>query len=96
MYRHGDLLIRKITRIPTTATRLKHRVLAEGESTGHAHRLSAGVVLEAPDKSARYLKLAAPAVVTHEEHGPITLPAGEFEVVYQREYTPAEIVRVQD
>ena len=95
LVRHGDLVIRSAP-IPLDATRLKHRVLAEGETTGHAHRMSAGLVLEAKDKSARYIQLKAPAVLTHEEHGPIEVPAGTFEVVYQREYTPAAIIRVMD
>jgi hypothetical protein len=96
MVRHGDLLIRSIDSVPKDAKRLTHRVLAEGEVTGHSHRLTSGVVLEAPDKSRRYARLAQPALVTHEEHAHIELPAGNYEVVYQREYTPAEIVRVQD
>lgn len=96
MWRHGDLLIRKVDNIPPTAQKLAHRVLAEGEATGHSHRLSAGVVLETTDKKSRYVRLARPAVVTHEEHAKIDLPAGNYEVVYQREYTPAAIVRVQD
>ena len=58
--------------------RLEDSVLAEGEATGHAHRLSGAVaVYEAPEKF-RTFSLKEPDTVTHEEHGPVTLPAGDF------------------
>ena len=34
--------------------------------------------------------------VLHEEHSPITLPAGIWEVRQQREYTPQDIRYVRD
>lgn len=39
----------------------------------------------------RFLVLDAPADVVHEEHAPIALPAGVYEVVIQREYVPSEV-----
>ncbi len=37
----------------------------------------------------RFLRVAAPAVLRHEEHGPVALAPGLYRVVRQREYTPA-------
>jgi hypothetical protein len=37
-----------------------------------------------------------PATLEHEEHGPITLPPGTYEVRRQREYTPGAIRNVAD
>jgi hypothetical protein len=37
-----------------------------------------------------------PATLRHEEHGPITLPPGSYEVRRQREYTPDAIRNVAD
>jgi hypothetical protein len=36
------------------------------------------------------------ATFVHEEHGPITLPPGDYRVQIQREYTPEEIRNVVD
>jgi hypothetical protein len=40
--------------------------------------------------------LADSATVTHEEHGPITLPRGTYRVWRQREYSPEAIRVVRD
>lgn len=34
--------------------------------------------------------------IVHEEHGPIELPTGNYEVVRQREYSPEEVRNVFD
>jgi len=58
-----------------------------GERTGHAHEL-AGAVFDAP--AGRFVRLDAPAPLTHPEHRHVTVPAGWWEVRVQREYVPAE------
>jgi hypothetical protein len=62
-------------------------LLIEGERTGHAHRLPARVY----DTKAgeRLLMLERPTPMTHEEHGPVTVPAGWWRPIQQREYVPA-------
>ncbi|MBX7223566.1 MAG: hypothetical protein K1Y36_26875 [Blastocatellia bacterium] len=98
MWRHGDVLIAATDSIPEGAHPRKVAVLAYGELTGHSHRL------EVPDsaelwesKGTLYLKVvAASATVVHEEHKPITIPAGVYRVWMQREYTPQEIRRILD
>ncbi|MGH9523996.1 MAG: hypothetical protein ACRD3E_15850 [Terriglobales bacterium] len=34
--------------------------------------------------------------IVHEEHAPIVLPPGDYEIVRQREYSPEEIRNVAD
>ena len=98
LFRHGDVLIQKVTRLPKTVERLSHRTLAHGELTGHSHRIQEkeGVVLWQSAKEL-FLQIEAPhATVVHQEHAPIELPKGVYRVWRQREYTPQRIVIVRD
>src|SRR4051794_26244121 len=83
-------------------------VLAEGEATGHAHVLAGSEVrllrLRPPRPrwgQPRPLRTyavvaAAGATMRHEEHLPIAVPAGAYEVRRQREYRPQRPVWVTD
>lgn len=104
--RQGDIHLRKASapsRAVKVARQSRRVVVAEGELTGHHHSIAdAGVEqLTLPGKTdddAAFLRVLAEAGVslTHQEHGAITLPKGDWEVVRQREYTPEEIRRVAD
>lgn len=60
--------------------KLDHTTLAEGEITGHSHRaIGERVTLWGDDSGAMILDAPLGATVVHEEHGPITLPAGKYE-----------------
>ncbi len=98
LYRHGDVLVTAIGAIPIDAIKRPHLVLAEGEVTGHAHRVAESGSAELFQRgSEMFLRvLAQTARIIHEEHGPITLPAGDYRVWRQREYTPREIRIVRD
>ena len=50
-------------------------VLADGEATGHAHRVSTSVY--ETERGTR--EFMGNTTVTHEEHKPITIPDGEWE-----------------
>ncbi len=54
--------------------KVKGNTLAEGEHTGHAHRVQVAV-MERDDKLREF---AGATTVTHEEHKTITLPAKEY------------------
>ena len=98
-YRQGDVLLIRIDRIPagTTEVARRHLVLAEGEVTGHAHRIeSESAVMLTTAESATFVRLSKKAQLIHEEHAAIDLPAGTYKVIRQREYTPTEIRRVAD
>lgn len=95
-YRQGDPLFLQEEALP--AVELVARptfVVVANETTGHAHRLTSGVVLDAPDGSV-YLQLAAPTRVVHQEHDALTLGAGIWLVIRQREYAPGAIRTVLD
>ncbi|MDP6468112.1 MAG: hypothetical protein QF918_10255 [Pirellulaceae bacterium] len=98
LYRHGDVLIDGIETVPTGATRLKHLTLAEGEITGHSHRIEQRKSAELyRHRGQLYLKVVADrATVIHQEHHPIELPRGVYRVWRQREYTPERIITVRD
>ena len=91
--RQGDVLI-KATNKPevelTKAQKIDGRwILAEGEATGHAHAIKAakGVVLWMT-AAAMYLEARRQVKIEHEEHAPIMLPPGWYEIRRQREYEP--------
>ncbi|PWT78456.1 MAG: hypothetical protein C5B60_01100 [Chloroflexi bacterium] len=98
LWRQGDVLIESIAAIPLEAElREGSPILAYGEATGHSHRV------EAPENAQvwvlygqLYLKLLETATVVHDEHGPITLPAGAYRVWQQREYTPQDVHAIRD
>lgn len=104
LYRHGDvLLIRRENAAPEeTAADEREIVVAEGEVTGHAHRVRGrGAALRdlSSDTREGVLRLNLPqgGVIAHEEHGPITLPPGVYEIRHQRTMTqPGVWERVRD
>lgn len=74
-------------------------VLAEGESTGHAHCIEEIEGCELYEKDGvMYISASKDAIVTHEEHLPITIPAGVWEVGIVQEYDPfsEELNNVRD
>lgn len=99
MYRHGDLLIKEIEKIPKKLIELKTKTLAFGEVTGHAHVLSAGKTFAKNMKSEpEFLLLEQDAELTHEEHKPILISKGVYQVIREREYNPflEQIRKVMD
>ena len=98
MFRQGDVLMRKVQFIPTTAVKQEKCILALGEATGHAHQIKRGAYLYIDTDRAKYIDvLGTSAVVEHEEHGHITLDGpAVYLVTQQREYTPEEIRNVHD
>jgi hypothetical protein len=94
-YRQGDLLFIRQESLPGGLKARASQVILEGETTGHAHRLTAGAVLDAPNGT-MWLNLDTTAQVVHEEHGPITLDPGPWLVIRQREYQPEAIRQVID
>lgn len=98
LYRHGDLLVADVEAIPADVRPLQHLVLAEGELTGHSHRIAeTGSARLYQSHAALYLQVTENrATLIHQEHGPIALPRGQYRVWRQREYSPAEIRTVRD
>jgi hypothetical protein len=99
-YRQGDVLFREIEAIPSGESKKRETGhILEGEATGHVHRvkeLDSADVIECGD--GLYLSVTAEGGVSivHDEHDTLTLPAGNYEVVRQREYSPEAIRNVED
>jgi hypothetical protein len=101
MYRQGDVLVVPIREsdvpagaIPAPRDRSGRLVLAYGEATGHAHVASGEglrLLVLPDDLQSMFLHVQMHGRVTHEEHGPIALPAGYFRIVRQREYVPGAV-----
>lgn len=98
LYRHGDLLVQSADKVPLDARPLQHLVLAEGELTGHSHRIAERGAAKLFQRGRDlFLTVTAHTVtLVHQEHGPISLTQGVYRVWRQREYFPREIRVVQD
>ena len=98
LWRQGDVLIASVESLPCEAMPLPHWVLAEGEVTGHSHRIEGANLAELLEfGDARFLRVFADSArLIHQEHGTITLKRGIYRVWRQREYTPRAIVTVRD
>lgn len=92
--RQGDVILLPVQ--PTDSAspaemgnKLSHLTLAEGEVTGHKHRISEGKAELYEKDNTLYLQvLSETAVLTHEEHKPIQIPQGSWMIRIQREYEP--------
>ena len=100
MLRQGDVLICSVKSIPKDATALPRTkrgvVLAEGEVTGHAHRIpSRSASLYRTETDARYMRVGgtAPVALNHEEHKTVEIPPGNYRVTIHAEYVPGELPR---
>ncbi len=63
-------------------------VLAEGETTGHAHVIDEDVELYEDDNGDLYLRALKDAAVVHEEHATIEIPPGWYEIGIVQEVDP--------
>lgn len=97
MKAQGDVLFVRIDSVPEgvkalKATRGRH-ILAEGETTGHAHAIAAkGVSAYADGAGLTYLTVEELAEVKHEEHGAIPLEPGNWLVKRQREMSVVDLM----
>lgn len=92
--RQGDVFIESA---PASVVMPQHKpvakdprgvVLAEGEVTGHHHRIQSPEVclLMAEGIHERVMTVGAAAMLVHEEHAAIEIPAGTYIVSQQVEY----------
>lgn len=96
-YRHGDVGLIQAT-IPSSARATERKVLAYGEMTGHSHAIAQadvdGAEIYEMEESA-FLRVTADGGISivHEEHGPIQVAPGEYEIRIAREYDEEEDFR---
>ena len=98
----GDVCIESST-IPISAKKKEGLIVAEGETTGHAHRLVVldGAVAELfqEEKGNLYLRVDKGTVeLVHEEHKVQTIPQGEYVIsrIFEYDYDTEEKKYVQD
>jgi|10_taG_2_1085330.scaffolds.fasta_scaffold28895_5 hypothetical protein len=99
MVRTGDVMLRRVERIPPSATenrRVDRIIVAEGEVTGHMHTLEGTAPFDVltTDEGQMYIDMKGPGTLTHDEHLTRDVDAGTWKVIRQSEYTREEY-RVQ-
>jgi len=106
--RQGDLYITRLEKLPKNLGEVtKNAQLAVGNTQGSRHIINPvpkGLTLYTPAKDANVL--TGPIVdastkwtLTHPEHGHFTIPAGQYAVSYQRDFSAErkeELRRVAD
>lgn len=83
--RQGDILLVAVNKQPPQGLIPKKQViLAEGEATGHSHRLS-GDVLEWMEGTDRFVQIIGQAFgeLSHEDHDPTPVAVVEPDVTYR-------------
>lgn len=88
--RQGDVWVES-KELPSTARKQPKNgkiVIANGEVTGHQHMISNSEDVEyfVDTNGDIYVQSEKPITLTHDEHGPITLDPGCYNVSRQREY----------
>lgn len=96
IYRHGDLAFteERINTDGLTKVGTDKYVLAEGETTGHKHVITAekGTVdIYKDSNNELVLVIDGKAIVTHEEHKPIEFYSGTYRMKHQQEYNYFEM-----
>lgn len=115
-YQQGDVLLKKINKLPAGCKKLDGKVLQLGEVTGHKHqfaRIQDEVEIYVSPEFAGQENSITPdegkfiivgegedcyALLTHEEHKPIKVEPGVYQVDIVREfdYDKMEAARVVD
>jgi hypothetical protein len=92
-WRQGDIYFVKLDgEIDSEqAAPVRSGIIAKGETTGHAHRVSPSSIAQGALLSliGRSMFLRSPetgTTIVHDEHGPIQLPRGSYAVVLQQEF----------
>lgn len=93
-YRHGDLVFKPRTSKPHGQVVFsgKEAVLAEGEETGHAHRMKGlfDVFSDGLNGSPTGVAVLERSEMSHEEHGTITMEPGNYDIKQPIEYDSLE------
>lgn len=96
MYRQGDILFRKIFKLPTNLIIKSDNIVAGGEAEGatHAHLLVDGDLFQLETSDPKlYIRTNENTRLIHEEDLPIRLEQGIYEVIRQREYLGAGLMK---
>lgn len=99
MIRQGDILFIPVTEIPNNDPQRKIRksgIIAQGEATGHHHRIAEADMAVAEivevghtwdGRFDTYLSVTDHGIsIVHEEHKTVTLPVGSYKIHQAREF----------
>ena len=99
----GDVICQRVEKLPEGAVMrdlsFRGYVLAEGEKTGHRHTTAPNPDVEMYEWDGKmYLKTKSSCTITHEEHQPLTLDPGIWEIgqVFERDHAKQLTERVRD
>jgi hypothetical protein len=84
--RQGDILLEATDKaLPKGLQPHNQVILAEGETTGHAHRLKGVEVYDWSENGQRYVHVKGdvPGELSHEEHDPIAAPVVDPGITYR-------------
>lgn len=81
----GDVILKKVESIK--GIKLNHLTLAKGEKTGHHHTITKGEAELYEKDGILFLKvISTHATLTHQEHKPIVIDNGNYEIGIVKEY----------
>ena len=94
LYRHGDLLIRQVKKIPLSARRLSTNIVAHGENS-HSHKLHGSHQVYGTHSSQNY-RIIEPTYfqakedisLKHQEHADLKISKGNYVIVHEIEHNP--------
>lgn len=104
-WQHGDVLGRPLSHLPEGQKTKRERVngrliIMEGEATGHMHAIEEkGADVWVMDNGEVLLDVTAQEVtITHEEHKPLTIPRGVYQIgqVLEQDHFQDQIRHVLD
>jgi hypothetical protein len=90
-YQQGDVLLKRVTGVlfdgcPIEPSKNGRLIIAEGEHTGHAHALKECDAVIRVKNGKRYVITENGFTITHEEHLPIKVAPGVYEIGIVQEY----------
>ena len=94
IYRHGDLLIRQVKEISGYARPISTNIIAEGEVTGHNHKLYGshqvyGTHIDNPRVIVpTYFQAKEDISLKHQEHADLKISKGNYVIVHEIEHNP--------
>ena len=91
--RQGDLLLITLDKLPKGLKKKRDKILVHSDSTQHDHTLVKGTVYTRGEKI--YINVPQDTQIVHtEDHGPVNVPKGVYEVRRQVQHTIGDMVEV--
>ena len=87
---HGDVLLKRIDKLPL-GIKPVHRqngslVIMDGEATGHKHTITENSAKLWELNGEMYLEVTEPVTIQHQEHKPLPIPSGIYQIGQVKEY----------